>query len=114
MKDFDPESIVLDEEEQWIEDHLEEFVPAPEWVGKTLREAAHNTLEELRAKEKANKTSVTLRLSGGDLTDLKRLAEAQGMGYQTLISSVLHRYANGTLVDVGEAKKLVRAQLLAD
>ena len=33
--ELDPEKIVLDEEEQWIEDHLEEFVPAPEWVGKS-------------------------------------------------------------------------------
>ena len=82
--EFDPEKIVLDEEEQWIEDHLEEFVPAPEWVGKSLREAAHNTMEEIRAKK-----PVTINLDIGAVSYFKALADETGIAYQNLINLYL-------------------------
>jgi hypothetical protein len=38
-------------------------------------------------------------LDGGVLADLRSEAERLGIPYQTLISSVLHRYIRGELVD---------------
>jgi predicted DNA binding CopG/RHH family protein len=42
---------------------------------------------------------INIRLSGADLEALRVRALRLGMPYQTLISSVLHRYASGALTD---------------
>jgi predicted DNA binding CopG/RHH family protein len=42
---------------------------------------------------------VNIRLSTGDLQDIQAKALAQGLPYQTLIASVLHKYVAGRLVD---------------
>ena len=52
------------------------------------------------------KKPVSLRLGTADLGKLKEIAKVQGLQYQSLIGSVLHRYANGTLIDVSEVRKL--------
>lgn len=40
---------------------------------------------------------VNIRLSAGDLSDIQAKALEQGMPYQTLIASVLHKYVTGVL-----------------
>ena len=40
---------------------------------------------------------INIRLSQPDLTLIKRIAAEQGMPYQTLISSVLHRFITGRI-----------------
>ena len=42
---------------------------------------------------------VNIRLSSGDLQDIQIKALEEGMPYQTLIASVLHKYATGRLID---------------
>ena len=42
---------------------------------------------------------VNIRMSEKDLIRIRKKAMEEGLPYQTLISSVLHRYANGRLVD---------------
>jgi len=60
---------------------------------------------ELRAlREAARATSikdrrVNIRLSSPDLRDLRTRALEEGVPYQTLIASVLHRFVAGRLVD---------------
>ena len=54
----------------------------------------------------ASKLMISLRLDGADLADIKREAERTGIPYQTLISSILHRFVNGELIDRKEAKKI--------
>jgi len=56
-----------------------------------LREAARNTLR----KEKR----INIRLSAKDLFDIQAAAAEEGMPYQTLISSIIHKYAAGALID---------------
>lgn len=99
------ENSPLDEEEQWIEDHLDEFVAAPEWVGESLRKAAKNP-PKIHYSGKEVKKSVSLRLDSTDIDKLKTIAVEQGLNYQSLIGSVLHRYVTGTLVDIAEARKV--------
>ena len=53
------------------------------------REYAKNTLNK-------NKR-INIRLSERDLVQLKRKAVAEGIPYQTLITSVLHKFVSGTL-----------------
>lgn len=40
---------------------------------------------------------INIRLSSGDLQAIRTRALQEGIPYQTLISSVLHKYVNGTL-----------------
>lgn len=58
---------------------------------------------------------INIRLSSRDLEDIQMRAAEEGMPYQTLIASVLHKYASGRLADTssrpptratGRAKKL--------
>ena len=42
---------------------------------------------------------VNIRLSSGDLRDIQVRALEEGVPYQTLIASVLHRYVTGRLAD---------------
>ncbi len=42
---------------------------------------------------------INIRLSVNDLTGLKVKAREEGIPYQTLVSSVLHKYVSGRLVE---------------
>ncbi len=42
---------------------------------------------------------VNIRLSSGDLNDIQIKALEEGMPYQTLIASVLHKYVTGRLAE---------------
>jgi predicted DNA binding CopG/RHH family protein len=42
---------------------------------------------------------VNIRMSEKDLIRIRKKAMEEGLPYQTLISSILHRYANDRLVD---------------
>jgi len=63
--------------------------------------------ELLKFKEAARATTVkdrriNIRLSSGDLTDIQVRALEEGVPYQTLIASVLHKYVTGRLVEPPE------------
>lgn len=47
---------------------------------------------------------INIRLSAHDLDGLKRRALAEGIPYQTLVSSILHKYVSGSLYDVNAGK----------
>ena len=65
------------------------------------------TKEELaRIRDAARATAmkdqrINIRLSAGDLRDIQVKALQEGMPYQTLIASVLHKYATGRLAETG-------------
>ena len=42
---------------------------------------------------------INIRLSSRDLEDIQMRAAEEGMPYQTLIASILHKYASGRLSD---------------
>ncbi|HMT91573.1 hypothetical protein [uncultured Thiothrix sp.] len=48
---------------------------------------------------------INIRISSRDLVVLRRRALAEGIPYQTLLSSILHKYASGTLHDIFVANK---------
>lgn len=61
---------------------------------------------KVKVDPEASKTMISIRLDGNDLGDVKREAVRLGIPYQTLISSILHRYITGELIDKKEAQKL--------
>ena len=50
-------------------------------------------------KESQERKSITLRLQMRDIKRLKGIARRRGIPYQTLVSSVLHQFANGDIVE---------------
>lgn len=99
----DKMDIQLDEEEQWFEDHFEEFVPADPGIRQKLMEAAAQPPRIERRKQ-----MISIRLDPQDVRILKEKAERAGLAYQTMVSSLLHQYAMGDLVNVEEARKILR------
>jgi predicted DNA binding CopG/RHH family protein len=82
--------VKLDKFEQKIEDNLENFVTAP----------ATSKIKIDKIINKANEHNrVTLRINNQDLQLLKSKAKEEGLPYQTLISSILHKYALDKLID---------------
>lgn len=61
---------------------------------KNYQEFAQNSLK----KDKR----INIRLTNRDLTEIKRKAVNEGMPYQTLVSSILHKYVNGRLIEKSE------------
>src|SRR5271157_5195225 len=51
--------------------------------------------------------NINIRINQLDLANLKRSAEQEGIPYQTLIASVLHKYLSGRLVDEINIRKSV-------
>lgn len=77
----------LDKEEQELLEAYEkgEFKPAPDFEKrkKELQQIAKNTLNKTR--------NINIRLSERDLYRLKAKAIEEGIPYQTLASSILHK-----------------------
>ncbi len=71
-----------------------------DFEGGKLRRSRNASQEIKYAKEAASNylrknNRINIRLSGADLNLLKRKAVQEGMPYQTLIASVLHKFAMG-------------------
>lgn len=87
------DGLILDEEEQAIEDAIErgEYVDVPEFESskKIIEEAA-------RMYKDLNTTKpITLRVKQMDLIKIKAKAKRNNIPYQTLLSSMIHEYADG-------------------
>jgi predicted DNA binding CopG/RHH family protein len=52
---------------------------------------------------------VNIRLSSGDLQDIQVKALAEGLPYQTLIASVLHKYVTGRFAEREEGSNPITA-----
>jgi predicted DNA binding CopG/RHH family protein len=98
-----PEDALLDADEQEYEDHFEEFVPAPETERAALIAAARNEPRSIPS----GRRPLSVRIENADIEALKVLAEREGLPYQTLLGSIVHKYVTGILVDVNEARKVL-------
>lgn len=81
--------IILDEEEEQIIKDFEEgkLVRTKDFEKqkKLFQEYARNTLNKTK--------NINIRLSEKDLQKLKRKAMEEGLPYQTLIASILHKFS---------------------
>jgi len=91
MKDY------LDENEEIIEKEAGSY--------KKISGKKKNKIESIIDKNSGKKT-ITLRLNVNDLERIRAMAASEGMPYQTLISSVLHKYINNRLVDKNDILKV--------
>jgi predicted DNA binding CopG/RHH family protein len=70
--------------------------------GKLKPIASKAELQRMRIAARATSIKdkrVNIRLSSADLLDIQAKALAEGMPYQTLIASVLHKYVAGKLAE---------------
>ena len=87
----------MDAEEQDILDRFErgELRPSPDAADEiaVAREAARNTFNKTRR--------VNLRVTERDFMLAHSRAREEGVPYQTLLSSVIHKYLSGRLTEKG-------------
>ncbi len=90
----------LDPEEQDILEAFEsgefESQLMPERL-KFLQQSAAHTLQKSQ--------QINIEILDRDLAALQRKALKEGMSYQTLVSSILHKYVSGSLYDANPQKK---------
>jgi predicted DNA binding CopG/RHH family protein len=82
-------------------------------IGSLKSVATKAELSKFRAAARATAIKdrrVNIRLSSGDLQDIQVKALQEGMPYQTLIASVLHKYVTGRLAERDVAPQLTAAQ----
>ena len=86
----------LDEEEVQL---LQDFERG-EFRSITDFKEAKRSLEEAAADFLQKDKRINIRISSRDLEALKKQASKEGMPYQTLISSTLHKFVTGKLRSV--------------
>ena len=97
--------LTLDTEERQILEDFEsgEFESA---LTASRREELQCIAENTFKKDKR----INIRLSSHDLSAIQRRALEEGIPYQTLVASVLHKFVSGTLQDIAVNKPIKRAQ----
>ena len=86
--------ILFDEEKDILESYERgEWRPIknPKAEMKKLREYARNTLQ----KDKR----INIRMSSKDLDQVQVIGSQEGIPYQTMISSIIHKYVSGYLIE---------------
>lgn len=90
----------LDSEEQEI---MEAFDAAIDQGRITPPDAAQRTALNDHwngtLRESQRRKAITLRVQTRDLSRLKSIAQRRGIPYQTLVSSILHQFANGDMIE---------------
>ena len=89
----------LTNEEKEIENNIDSLVSVS---GKKWER-----IESILAKAKKNK-AISLRIAEYDLEKLKEKAASDGIPYQTLINTVLHKYITNQLLDKNEVLKSIQ------
>ncbi len=85
----------LDQEEQEILDAFESGKMQPITNAKTEIEKHRKYATETFKKDKR----VNIRIASRDLATIQKLAIQEGIPYQTLIVSILHKFADGRYID---------------
>ena len=86
----------LDDYEKEIEKNIVKF--------RKASKTKINKVEEILQKANEKKT-ISLRVNSQDIEQLKLRAEQDGIPYQTLISSILHKFVTDQLLDQREIIK---------
>lgn len=95
----------LSAEEERLESEIEkgDWAPASEGEVRRLRSEMVDA-----ARSQGKEARVNLRLNSEDVEKIRRKAKREGIPYQTLIGSVLHKYATDQLLDEQAVEAIVR------
>lgn len=81
------------------EERLIESIHQDEWNSVSNLDAEVEKAREIARQTTAKDNKITIRISGRDLELLKTMAMDEGLPYQTMVTSVLHKYVTGKLTD---------------
>ena len=87
-------------------DAVEREIIADFDAGRLRSVATKGELAKLKAAARATAVKdrrVNIRISSADLSDIQARALREGVPYQTLIASVLHKYVSGRLAEANDA-----------
>lgn len=71
----------------------------------TLTEDRRKELEAVAKNSFRKDKRINIRLSNRDLMAVQSRASEEGIPYQTLVSSIIHKYVSGSLRDIAVNKK---------
>ena len=71
----------------------------------TLTEARRKELETAATNTFKKDKRINIRISNRDLVAVQSRASEEGIPYQTLVSSIIHKYVSGSLRDIAANKK---------
>ncbi len=89
----------LTDEEKQIENKIESY--------QSVTGEKRKRIEKIISSAK-KKNAISLRIANYDLEKLKEKAEEEGLPYQTLITTVLHKYITNQLYEKDEILKSIR------
>lgn len=72
---------------------------AGEWQLVANQSAENARYQQIAAEALGKNRRVNIRISAMDLEGMQARAAEEGLPYQTLMASVLHKYASGRLVE---------------
>lgn len=75
-----------------------------------LTESRRKELEGMAGNTFKKDKRINIRISNRDLTAIQSKASQEGMPYQTLVSSIIHKYISGSLKDLTANKPSKRTQ----
>ena len=70
-----------------------------------LTEARRKELEAVAGNTFKKDKRINIRISNRDLMAVQSRASEEGIPYQTLVSSIIHKYVSGSLQDIAANKK---------
>ena len=71
----------------------------------TLTKTRKEELEAVATNTFKKDKRINIRLSNRDLIAVQSRASEEGIPYQTLVSSIIHKYVSGSLRDIAANKK---------
>lgn len=95
----------LSKEEQELLDAVE----AGEYES-VLTEARRKELQAIAGNTFKKDKRINIRISNRDLTAIQSKASQEGIPYQTLVSSIIHKYISGSLKDLTANKSSKRSK----
>jgi len=87
----------LDPYEQDIEDNLDKSKPLSSKAKARELSKLQSAAKE-HAKKRKKEQRISIRVFASDLERIKEIAEEEGLPYQTLVTSILHKFSTGRLV----------------
>jgi len=84
------------------EKDLLESIEKDEWKSIRNRNQLINELKETATNTMLKDQRMNIRIGKRDLDGIKERALEEGIPYQTLVASIIHKYVNGKLKEVVE------------
>ena len=70
-----------------------------------LTESRRKELESIAGNTFKKDKRINIRISNRDLVAIQARASQEGMSYQTLVASIIHKYISGALQDITASKQ---------